>query len=889
MILPNVVEIQVTARNLTGPEFEQVRRDAKSIGEATGKEFTAGLGKSVHEEIPGQLTLPFQDAGKQAGEKAGDQASQGLFETLKRRSGETIQVPLTEAGKKAGDPAGTAAGDAFLGSMKQRIRDGGPPSIGDPLTKAGGDGGKKGGEAAGQQFGGAMSPLILSAIAGVALMGPPLIAGGIAAGVALGGAYILKSNQDIQAKYKTLATNVTAQIKDAVSPLGPAIQGSLMQADTAITGMGPTLKKIFTDVEPDVATLTTGITSLVGRMLPGIESGLASSRGNVAAFSTSLGTLGGGVGTFFANVMKDSQGAQQGITSVIGTISTALGTLGKVVNTTATAVGADFAAISPALNGTLGLIGKVSNPVTVNGLLGFGAALKLDPLIATGLTKAAGGLMTVADKAAVAGGVAGKFSGALAGTAQAAESSGLALSGPWGLALGASAGLLSGLIEKSHQAASSISDFTGAVAKDGGVLGDYTTATIAQMLQSDKLATVTDKAGLSLADLTGYVEKNKDATVKVTTALAGQGFAGTVVKSTLDQMIGSVSGAVKQQQDLAKATTTVTTATQQFQNQLKTAQTTLATNADATAVNTIAGLNLGDANTTLNQSLVALQDGYTLAKNAGSDYGLVLSALNDDTTTLLKSEATFTTQLDTLTKVVKGQTDSLDVNNSVGAKNITTITNIAKAAANAAQATYQNELQTKGADQAYTDANRSLATMKQRFIDAADKAGYNKQQVQALANELFKLPTNLTTTVGVVVDTTRARNGVVDLIRYIDAQTGVVQMQITGPSSGITGGGRKFNAHGGIIGGAATGGARGSFTWVGEQGPELVQLPFGSTVHSNPDSQRMLAAGGSDSGPLELQVVFAGNTNSAFATAFMYLVRTGAIKLTAGGVPVKTG
>ncbi|MDX2513826.1 phage tail protein [Streptomyces stelliscabiei] len=45
-------------------------------------------------------------------------------------------------------------------------------------------------------------------------------------------------------------------------------------------------------------------------------------------------------------------------------------------------------------------------------------------------------------------------------------------------------------------------------------------------------------------------------------------------------------------------------------------------------------------------------------------------------------------------------------------------------------------------------------------------------------------------------------------------------------------------AAGGIIG-AAAGGARGGLTWVGEQGPELVRLPYGSMVHSNPDSRRI--------------------------------------------------
>ncbi|WP_411091370.1 hypothetical protein [Streptomyces sp. 049-1] len=46
-------------------------------------------------------------------------------------------------------------------------------------------------------------------------------------------------------------------------------------------------------------------------------------------------------------------------------------------------------------------------------------------------------------------------------------------------------------------------------------------------------------------------------------------------------------------------------------------------------------------------------------------------------------------------------------------------------------------------------------------------------------------------------------------------------------------------ASGGIIGGAATGGARGSWTLVGEHEPELVRLPFGSRVYSGPDTRRM--------------------------------------------------
>jgi hypothetical protein len=65
-------------------------------------------------------------------------------------------------------------------------------------------------------------------------------------------------------------------------------------------------------------------------------------------------------------------------------------------------------------------------------------------------------------------------------------------------------------------------------------------------------------------------------------------------------------------------------------------------------------------------------------------------------------------------------------------------------------------------------------------------------------------------------------------------------------------------AAGGIIGAAAGGGPRGGLTWVGEQGPELVRLPYGSMVHSNPDSRRMTAAGGGGGAPVVVNLSIGG-------------------------------
>ena len=50
-------------------------------------------------------------------------------------------------------------------------------------------------------------------------------------------------------------------------------------------------------------------------------------------------------------------------------------------------------------------------------------------------------------------------------------------------------------------------------------------------------------------------------------------------------------------------------------------------------------------------------------------------------------------------------------------------------------------------------------------------------------------------------------------------------------------------ASGGNVGSAATGGARGNRVLVGEQGPEIVDLPMGSHVNSNADSRRIASQG----------------------------------------------
>lgn len=78
------------------------------------------------------------------------------------------------------------------------------------------------------------------------------------------------------------------------------------------------------------------------------------------------------------------------------------------------------------------------------------------------------------------------------------------------------------------------------------------------------------------------------------------------------------------------------------------------------------------------------------------------------------------------------------------------------------------------------------------------------------------------------------------------------------------GGTNRAKATGGISG-AATGGSRSGLTEVGEHGRELLELPTGARVWSNPDTERMLAGPGGGGGRGVVQVEWVGgNAGDSF-------------------------
>lgn len=114
--------------------------------------------------------------------------------------------------------------------------------------------------------------------------------------------------------------------------------------------------------------------------------------------------------------------------------------------------------------------------------------------------------------------------------------------------------------------------------------------------------------------------------------------------------------------------------------------------------------------------------------------------------------------------------------------------------------------------------------------------------------------------------------------RFIDVN---IRYHSDGTGAAV-GGLNALRASGGVVGSAATGGVRNNRVWVGEQGPELLDLPPGSMVHSNPDSMRMAGGGG----PTIVHVHPSGNAAMDGLLRWVIEQLSNAIRTQAGGDPV---
>lgn len=87
-----------------------------------------------------------------------------------------------------------------------------------------------------------------------------------------------------------------------------------------------------------------------------------------------------------------------------------------------------------------------------------------------------------------------------------------------------------------------------------------------------------------------------------------------------------------------------------------------------------------------------------------------------------------------------GFTLSLDEGTRAGSANAAMLSEVASAAQASADATFQADLQTMSAQEATNKYAATLAAQKDAFVDSAVAAGFNRDEVQLLAEKIFALP-----------------------------------------------------------------------------------------------------------------------------------------------------
>lgn len=239
---------------------------------------------------------------------------------------------------------------------------------------------------------------------------------------------------------------------------------------------------------------------------------------------------------------------------------------------------------------------------------------------------------------------------------------------------------------------------------------------------------------------------------------------------------------------------------------------TYGTSADAAGKSTS---TMGDSIWTAADALKALNDAFSTAVS--------------NTLAMHDMNAQITIDMGKLSKDFGKHGASLREDTLAGAENIKVLDNLVAQLERKREADIAAGKGTQAAtDKANAAYNSQILKLEQMLI----KLGANKKEVEAFLGAFI----NKDVTVSVHIKVT---------------QTGPVSVQ------GVVTGGIPLHgayAHGGVSG-AASGGLRSGMTWVGEDGPELMDLSgtAGAAIYTTGDSKRIAAGGGG----------FGGATNSA--------------------------
>lgn len=164
-----------------------------------------------------------------------------------------------------------------------------------------------------------------------------------------------------------------------------------------------------------------------------------------------------------------------------------------------------------------------------------------------------------------------------------------------------------------------------------------------------------------------------------------------------------------------------------------------------------------------------------------------INSQNDVAGAAITSNAAYQAALADLADVVERNGKTLDENTAAGSANAAALTDVASKARDAAGAQFELDRASMTAKDAADKYRDTLAAQREAFINSATAAGLNADQVKALADRIFQMPTEKE--FKALVDTTEAQNR---LTYFINSNNGrVIRVKIAADGGSFNYGGKQ--------------------------------------------------------------------------------------------------
>lgn len=462
---------------------------------------------------------------------------------------------------------------------------------------------------------------------GVIVAAAPVAGAALAAGITGGfiavSAAAASTSVDVRESFASLKNGALTEVRALGTQTGDIFVHQLDRINASFVGVGTVIAGSVRQAEPAITSLTGGIIDLGGNALPGLLHAVRNSGPTFAGlrqFLGDTGTAAGDLGDTIAGVSQEAgldfvhlgtivgsvlgtvndgiAGATRGFAHHGGEITTTVTNIDQVVTNLGSGafpiLGKGVSFVLGSLNGLLGVLGATGNSLgTVTGIaLTTWAAFRVGRFAVGVIENLGVKIDGFSDRLGGANTRAGRFATAL-GTLTTVGA------GPLGIALGVVAtGLaLFGVAQSraaQHTAENkqAVQSLTSALEQSNGALDENVRHQIASNLQNKDLeqssgnaADAFTRLGFSLSDVTGAVARGGPQLEAMRTRLRGivaaqtkadtsgrgygatltaQGHAAQELLTILNDQVGNYKNAQKAQQDLATASETLLSPTDQL-------------------------------------------------------------------------------------------------------------------------------------------------------------------------------------------------------------------------------------------------------------------------------------------------------------------------------------